>query len=610
MSGTPTLNDMLVRERIANRRKHWVRAVTACNSHCLFCLDSETPRNLILKFEEICAELDRGRVAFDADKVIISGGEASLHPQFFDLIRYAKSIGYERVQTVTNGYRFADRDFFDGALDAGLGEITFSLHGHTPELHDHLTQTEGAFHRLMKGMVRAIRDGRPIVNVDVVINKQNVAFIDKIVELCISAGVTEFDLLHVIPQAAAYDNRDDLFYDPTDYLPTLHKVFRLNRHPRFVIWTNRFPIAFLEGLEDLIQDPHKMLDEVNGRRFQVRRFLDEGTPLDCRQPQRCVHCFMEPFCTTMDRVVDAQNAAEWDVWAVDTVDEALSSMPFGTRMIGLSLSSQEELESIELTDDRGIYARIAEPGPLHPIGRKTILVCDTSEHLNAWLAGPAPSDYEFEIHLNRETAPWLLARPERVSTLLDRVWIHQPSYEHLSESSAQDVRDPAAFFARLALPVRASGFTACLAPGTVLDPGLRILRQSMFDGETGRLSIADVAKHHVGEQYRVKSLRCHDCKVNDRCEGIHVNMVRDQGLRLARPLTDDEWGREAQAQMALLQPNVSARLSTGKRPSQVAESLPGFPPPSAAPPDPLEIVARNRQLELEARARLSETRRG
>ena len=74
-----------------------------------------------------------------------------------------------------------------------------------------------------------------------------------------------------------------------------------------VIWTNRFPVEFLEGLEDLIQDPHKMLDEVNGRRFQVRRYLDEGVPLECREKERCQYCFIEPFCNTADRVIERQN---------------------------------------------------------------------------------------------------------------------------------------------------------------------------------------------------------------------------------------------------------------------------------------------------------------
>src|SRR5690349_7335172 len=143
-----SIEDMLERERVANTRKHWVRAATACNSKCVFCLDMDTPRNVFLTEDEIRGELDRGRNALNADKVIISGGEASLHPKFADLIRYAKSIGYSRVQTVTNGFQFADRAFMMEALDAGLGEITFSLHGHTPELHDDLTRTPGAFNRL------------------------------------------------------------------------------------------------------------------------------------------------------------------------------------------------------------------------------------------------------------------------------------------------------------------------------------------------------------------------------------------------------------------------------------------------------------------------------
>jgi len=101
----PSPEDMLERERIANRKKHWVRLVTACNSRCLFCLDADTPRNVFLPEEEIKAELRRGREALDADKVILSGGEASLHPAYPALIRYARSIGYERVRSATTAYR-------------------------------------------------------------------------------------------------------------------------------------------------------------------------------------------------------------------------------------------------------------------------------------------------------------------------------------------------------------------------------------------------------------------------------------------------------------------------------------------------------------------------
>src|SRR5207253_10266213 len=108
--------------------------------------------------DDVRREIRRGRDELNADKIILSGGEGSIHPKFIDFVRYAREVGYSRVQTVTNGYMFSRRDFYMAAVEAGLGEITFSLHGHTPELHDRLTGTPGAFHKLMKGMMRAIRE--------------------------------------------------------------------------------------------------------------------------------------------------------------------------------------------------------------------------------------------------------------------------------------------------------------------------------------------------------------------------------------------------------------------------------------------------------------------
>ena len=73
---------MLARERVANVRKHWVRLVTACNSRCVFCLDTDTPRNVYISEEDVHRELIRGREQLHADKVILSGGEGSIHPKF------------------------------------------------------------------------------------------------------------------------------------------------------------------------------------------------------------------------------------------------------------------------------------------------------------------------------------------------------------------------------------------------------------------------------------------------------------------------------------------------------------------------------------------------
>jgi pyruvate-formate lyase-activating enzyme len=619
-------DQMLERELIANRKKHWVRAVTACNSRCLFCLDMDTPRNVFLPFEEVIAELQRGRDELDADKVIISGGEAALHPRFIDLILEAKKMGYDRVQTVTNGWKYADRDFYIRSRNAGLGEITFSLHGHTPKLHDHLTQHPNSFKRLIKGMVRAVRDPRgPIVNVDVVINKQNVAYLDKIVELCASLGVFEFDLLHIIPQSEAFRNRDVLFYDVREHMDVLHKVFRMNRHPRFVIWTNRFPISYLEGLEDLIQDPHKMIDEVNGRRFQIRRYIDTGKELDCRQPERCKHCFIEPFCTTLDRSIETQNTQKLDVWLTDDLSEIVTSkkLPFGARYHGISIIEHQQVHLLlsdiqkQHLEDKNICIdlKIEEKPEIfleilqnNNFKNKLLLVIHDVWALNTWknfVQNASDIFCTVEIHLNGDVAKWLLKNRDFLSKLLKKepsigkyIRIHQPHHEKLEQAVRRDVLKPQEFFAQLQIPIATSGLPPCVARHTKIVEPLERWGMHLFDPELGRLDSRALSRHHIKEHYLAKSERCKDCIVDKSCDGLHVNMIRHQGLKILHPLQKNSdinsWSSNAKIQLETLRPNYSRVL--GGQPSQnPADSLDGFAKPEAPPEDPLAVIARKKE---------------
>jgi MoaA/NifB/PqqE/SkfB family radical SAM enzyme len=599
---------MLWREEVANVPKHWVRTVTACNSKCLFCLDMDTPRNVYLSEEDVKAEILRGRTELNAWKIILSGGEAALHPLFPEFLRYAKEVGYGRIQTVTNGWRYADREFYDQCVEAGLQEMTFSLHGHTAKLHNHLTQHKNSFRRIVKAIRRAARDPRMICSVDVVINKQNVGVLDKIVQLAISLGVTEFDLLHVIPQSAGYEHRDVLFYNPRKYLPVLQKVFRLNRHPRFVVWTNRFPVAFLEGMEDLIQDPHKMLDEINGRRFHVRKYLDTGVPLHCREPDRCVHCFIEPYCTTMDRTIERQNEGTWEVWDIGSDKRALRAvptpLPYGIDKVGVEVDALTDLPKVarRLPPGAGVYVRSkdAESVPTD-LPTDTVLVARTGEQCEAWLTALPEKVSEVEIWLNRSTAPWMLEHRDVLASLGNRVRVHQPSFEHMKDASDNDVRKPKEFFEQLDLRVRVSGLPPCNIPGVEMIEMRPVIPHKTFEQGSGRLSIRDLARFHIKTAYRSKSSRCEDCLVEDRCDGMHINMVRDQGLALLHPMTEGPWLEDAKAQLEARYPEPIRRIMHGRDAQPAAISLPGFAQPESAPEDPLAIVEQQRRKKREER---------
>ena len=177
----------------------------------------------------------------------------------------------------------------------------------------------------------------------------------------------------------------------------------------------------------------------------------------------------------------------------------------------------------------------------------------------------------------------------------------------------EDVRDPAAFFTALSLPIRTSGLPACLCPGAQLVKAFRILEPSLFD--EGRFNIREIARYHVREGYFAKSLRCRDCVVKDRCDGAHINFLRDQGLAKLEPLTTGEWAKDAQEQLIRQYPRPEKRLSNGRMFEPAAPSLPGYEQPVQGTEDPLAIIARNvakrrAKRRAEIRARIAAEREG
>lgn len=278
----------------------WVRLTRVCNQRCLFCLDRDAQNGTFLDFEALRRELLRGR-RLGMRRVVLSGGEPTLHPRFLELVSLARDLGYGHIQAITNGRRFCYGDFLSKAVAAGLGEITFSLHGHTQALHDRLTRTPGSFLQALAALKAAL--SLPlIVSVDVVVNRLNLPCLRELLEFYAARGVREFDLLALVPFGDAWRNREELFCDFEDprNLSLLHRALELSRGG-LRLWTNRLRPEFLEGYEDLIQPPEKILDEVRGRRRIFSRFLGGGKSPSCSGPA-CRCCFLRDFCADLLRL--------------------------------------------------------------------------------------------------------------------------------------------------------------------------------------------------------------------------------------------------------------------------------------------------------------------
>ena len=81
------LPKIIQNEQVSQETRKWIRISKACNNRCLFCLDSQHQDRSFLPFDTISPKIEDAAQQH-YDRLILSGGEASIHPQFIDFIRF------------------------------------------------------------------------------------------------------------------------------------------------------------------------------------------------------------------------------------------------------------------------------------------------------------------------------------------------------------------------------------------------------------------------------------------------------------------------------------------------------------------------------------------
>ncbi|MBI5531533.1 MAG: radical SAM protein [Deltaproteobacteria bacterium] len=529
------LDDVAARERASHEKRCWVRLTYACNNGCLFCLDKETGRTDARDAAEIRRDIVEGRRR-GSERLILSGGEPTTHPQFAEFVRVGKLAGYRWVQAVSNGRMFSYPQFLQRAIKAGLDELTVSMHGHTPELHDSLVGVDGAFAQASDGVRSAIASGRIVVNIDIVINGRNVEHLPAMIETFADWGVGEFDLLHIIPFGAAWKSRDaGLFYDLDAHAGAISRALECAHRRGVRVWLNRFPPEHAEGFESLIQDPHKLHDEIRGRAAEFDVWRDGGPPLPCREPGRCGRCYLRRLCDGFERAITTI--------ATGKVPFAHATLPSGNPIPALEISELDVTTSdvdacgaslatwrvgalrVRIDKPSRLASHLGEDGTLWGIPLRALIV-GSPQALSEALS--LPGRFDIVVELDRTAAEGLVGASEWANRLV----LRQPTYERLSEQHERDL-DPT-WWKALPFDVRLQGVARCLGGQALLPSEERIELDAIDAG--GRIDMQRFTSSFIREQYFVKSLRCRSCAHDAQCRGMHVNWVRAHGFAPMRPI--------------------------------------------------------------------------
>jgi len=134
-----------------------------CNIHCVHCYTDpfNTPQHLRreLAVDQMLGLFDQLAEA-GVLWMLLTGGEAFVHPQFKQIYREAKERGFI-VSLFSNGTTVTD-DLADFLVANPPFQIEVSCHGATPETFEKVTQVPGSFSRFQKGIHRILERGLPL----------------------------------------------------------------------------------------------------------------------------------------------------------------------------------------------------------------------------------------------------------------------------------------------------------------------------------------------------------------------------------------------------------------------------------------------------------------
>jgi MoaA/NifB/PqqE/SkfB family radical SAM enzyme len=263
-----------------------------CNNHCTFCavgtrtqIDGHPTRQREF--------LERYR-ADGVRMVDFDGGEPPLNPELVPLVRYARSIGYERNNVTTNGRLCFYEAFAKKLVRSGLTTLLFSVHGPDARTHAQQVGVAEAFEQTVGGIENCVRLAPRGVEIgmNITVTKGNYEKLDEVAELALSFGLRWLNIQFLTPFGRATSSvAPDTRAAATIAMRTIDRY-----RDRMKIQIINLPFCFMPGYDahmmgDLAKLERHMIF-VNNETVNLAAYLAERRT---HKPE-CAPCPHRVFC--------------------------------------------------------------------------------------------------------------------------------------------------------------------------------------------------------------------------------------------------------------------------------------------------------------------------
>jgi len=218
---------------------------TFCNYDCEFCYYQGLLNNKT-SFETIKKRIDILH-KYGISEVDLSGGESSVHSQWFDILKYCDTR-FDNISTLSNGWSFAREDFLVKSKQHGLKEILFSVHGYDESSHDDIVRRKGAWKRIMKAIELAHKHDI-VVRINCTVYQRNQPGFDNYHDIVKRIKPLEVNFLTLNYWV------NNKFADPIDYKNVTDKIKmcidNIKNHVKYIN-VRYTPFCYMKGYEKYV----------------------------------------------------------------------------------------------------------------------------------------------------------------------------------------------------------------------------------------------------------------------------------------------------------------------------------------------------------------------
>jgi sulfatase maturation enzyme AslB (radical SAM superfamily) len=295
-----------------------------CNERCIFCAAGMANGPLTTKgrvpwvtLQEIVTWVN-GTPPGPEDRVLIAGGEPTLHPELVLLLRYLGQ-NCRNVVIFTNGLRLAQRDYAWAVIEAGVTTFEIPFYGASAESHDSVTRRKGSFEGTITALTTLVGlrgDAQFRINIRLLIARQCFRSNPAIVQV-LSERVPRVDGFSLNPLVLSADAEAcGAAVDYEEARPFINEAARLARVLGYRLIVNSIPLCVFDG-ENASWLRHELCSSsavpesglCETRRQQrlyidpfVAAGVDSGVSLVPRRtlPDICLECDYARFCQRVE----------------------------------------------------------------------------------------------------------------------------------------------------------------------------------------------------------------------------------------------------------------------------------------------------------------------